>query len=195
MIGLLESEISGSFPDILALTLDLLEVLPGVVDDVDVSRSARLLLNKQLIDFSVHLYDILEKLIVSRQETFQEHEVTSLLRLVRAWGSSCGLTLSGIADKYHSLFVFILMCVRSSTNATCLAEACLTLHSILSVNEYPRPSQRNAAVAMVMQALAGQSADAQTPSVGAFDNPSLHYLLSNTGMCRLRCCSLDNKLI
>lgn len=174
------------YPGSLVIVLDILEALPGVVDDVDVSRATRLHLHENMIHFSYHLYNELNQLIISRQNIFYSHEMIALLRLLRVWGLASGITLSHLAEKYNSLFVFMLTCLRSSSNAQCLCEAALSVQSLVKVSEYPRPTHRSSAISMILQAFAGVSSDdshtlTHSPAIGAFDNSSLLYLLQNTG--------------
>jgi hypothetical protein len=173
------------YPGTLIVSLDLLAVLPSVVDEVDISRQTKLLLNDQLIQFSGPLFESVEKVLLYRNNCFHPHELVAMLRLLRAWLAASGITLSHLADKHPSLFLFMLTCLRSAVDPHCLQEASLSIQALVSVSEYPRPQLRSSAVAMVLQAWAGGQTSEQSMGVGvgvgAFVNPSLQYLLQNTG--------------
>ena len=196
------------FPGTLFIALDLLSVLPTVVDEADVSRATRLQLNEQLLQSSRSLYMCIEKVILCRNNCFHSHETIAILRLIRSWGMVSGITLSQLADTYQSLYLFLLSCLHSASTPQCLCEGSLCLQALVSVSEYPCPLLRNSAVAMVLQAWAGsgarsgttgQPAGNQSPvdgvvvDVGSFQNPSLQYLLQNTGKSALLswlCCGV-----
>lgn len=174
-------EIQLPFPGTLIISLELLAVLPSVVDDADVSRAAKLQLNDHLIHFSSHLYACLEGVLQSRNNAFHTHEIISLLRVIRTWGSASGITLSHLSGTHQGLYSFLLSCVHSATTPQVLSEGSLCLQALVNVSEYPRPLNRSAAVALLMQAWAGDDSQGVGVGVGAFNNPSLQYLLAHTG--------------
>ena len=170
-------------PGTLFMSLDLLAVLPAAVEDLDLSRPNKVQYDEQLIHFSALLFTCLEKLITARNHCFHNHEIISLLRLVRAWGSASGITLTRMADENHSLFVFILNCLNAAEDVQCMCEGALCVQELVTVNEYPRPGYRNSVVAMIMEAWAGLPPDDNegVVDIGAFENSNLQYLLQSSG--------------